>query len=267
MPDSISSSAGAGLSPARLIASAARQTGASFDYLMQTAARESGFDASARAATSSATGLFQFIEQTWFAMLARHGDKHGFTAEAAAITRGADGRFDVADPAQRAAVLDLRLDPRAASLMAGELASENAAIIEQATGRAPSAGELYAAHFLGASGAVQLIEQAVADPARPADQVFPAAAAANRPVFYREGRPVSVGELVERLTGQAITPVAETETMRPSSDPPTDAPRAGRSWYAQAAYGAARVGDGVLTPALLELLASLEAPERSDRNR
>ena len=113
------------VSPSRLIAQAAERTGADFDFLMRTASRESGFDAGARAATSSAAGMFQFIEQTWFAMVARYGDQHGMAEEAASIQQNADGRFHIADPARRDAVLNLRFDPQAASYMAGELAAEN----------------------------------------------------------------------------------------------------------------------------------------------
>ena len=47
------------------IRQAARMTGADFQYLLATAQVESNFNPNAQAATSSARGLFQFIEQTW----------------------------------------------------------------------------------------------------------------------------------------------------------------------------------------------------------
>src|SRR6185437_7266020 len=50
---------------ASAIKQAANATGASFEYLLATAKMESGFNPSARASTSSAHGLYQFIEQTW----------------------------------------------------------------------------------------------------------------------------------------------------------------------------------------------------------
>ena len=58
----------------------------------------------------------------------------------------------------RKAVMDLRLDPHAASLMAGELVSDHASYLKGRVGRQPTAGELYAAHFLGPKGSAQLIE-------------------------------------------------------------------------------------------------------------
>ena len=47
------------------IKNAAAKTGVNFTYLMEKAAVESSFNPDAKAKTSSATGLFQFIEQTW----------------------------------------------------------------------------------------------------------------------------------------------------------------------------------------------------------
>lgn len=244
--------------PAQLIARASERTGANFDFLMQTAARESGFDSQAQARTSSAAGMFQFIEQTWMAMVSRYGAQHGLGEAAASITQSASGRFDIADPQMREQVLNMRFEGSTAALMAGELAAENAGRIQTAIGREPTSGELYAAHFLGASGAITLIEQTQSNPGQRADQIFPAAAAANRNMFYEDGRPLNMAELNEKLTGQVSTYVPE-----PQSSAPQTAGLAVSRWYAQAGYGTGQVGDGVLSPALVEILASLGAPERA----
>lgn len=273
-------------SPRRLIADAARETGASFEFLVRTAQRESNFDPQARARTSSAAGLFQFIEQTWLAMVSRHGAQHGYGAEAAAVTRDAQGRFQVSDPTQRDAILNLRFDARAASVMAGELAAENAAILRGAMGREPTDGELYAAHFLGARGAARLIAQAAENPAQRADEVFPEAAAANRAIFFEQGRPRSVSDVLARLTGEARAPVeapaAWRASLRTASSSSSTAAEAARESPALRAASALGVGDtaprgglgglaamgrtgSVLTPALVELLASLDAPRSTRR--
>lgn len=258
-PDAVS------FSPRRVIEQAARRTGADFDFLLQTAARESSFDADARARTSSAAGLFQFIEQTWLAMLHGHGEKHGFSELASAVERGADGRFSIADPALRQRALDLRFDPEAASVMAGELASDNAAVLREATGREPGPGELYAAHFLGARGAAALINAAAADPDQRADTLFPQAASANRPVFFDGGRALSASALLSRLTGES-GPVQAPDAMaridRSGAAAPVSAAGARPS---VAGYAAFERGDGVLSPALVELLASLDAPAPARR--
>lgn len=169
---------------ATAIRDAAQATGASFDYLLKTAQRESGLDPTAKASTSSAGGLFQFIDQTWLQTLKTAGPELGYERYADAIARSPSGRYAVADPAQRQAVMALRNDPAAASAMAAAFTRRNAATLAAKLGRQPTDGELYIAHFLGPAGASRFITAAQASPdARAADQ-FPNAARANRSIFY-----------------------------------------------------------------------------------
>lgn len=179
---------------------AADVTGVDFDFLMRTAKRESGFDAGAKASTSSAAGLFQFVEQTWLSTIKRHGAAHGYARYADLIQEGSDGRLHVpgGDEA-RHAVMDLRYDPHCAALMAGELASDHAAYLRGRTGREPTGGELYAAHFLGPQGSARLTEAAQQTPQAIAAQLFPDAAASNHGVFYHDGRALTVSELYANL--------------------------------------------------------------------
>jgi hypothetical protein len=174
-------------------------TGVDFGFLLGTARRESGNNPQAKAKTSSAAGLFQFVEQTWLATLKQHGAKYGYARYANLIQKGADGRYHVASGEARRAVMDLRLDPHAASLMAGELASDHASYLRGRVGRDPTAGELYAAHFLGPQGSARLIEAVQRNPQASAPALFPDAAAANRPIFYRAGRASTVAELYANL--------------------------------------------------------------------
>jgi len=166
---------------------ASRRTGTEFDYLLQTAKRESGLNAAAKASTSSATGLFQFIEGTWMETLKASGAKYGLGEVAAAIQKTPSGRYEVTDPKARAAILALRTNPVAAALMAGELTQANAQKLQARLGREPSQGELYIAHFLGAGGGGQLISAAINRPNDIASQQFPAAAKANPSIFYSSG--------------------------------------------------------------------------------
>lgn len=182
---------------------ASKATGVDFSFLMKTAGRESGLNPTARASTSSAAGLFQFVEQTWLQTLKTHGSKYGYARYAELITQGDDGRYRVNGAEARRAVMDLRLDPHAASLMAGELASDHAAYLKGRVGRSPTAGELYAAHFLGPQGSAKLIEAVQSRPGASAAALFPDAAQANRSIFYRDGRAATVSEVYANLTRTA----------------------------------------------------------------
>ena len=181
---------------------ASSATGVDADFLVRTARRESAMNPSARARSSSAAGLFQFIEQTWLGTVKAHGAKHGYGQYADLIYRGGDGRWRVEGSA-RNVVLDLRFDPQAASTMAAELTASNAAYLRGRSGREPGAGDLYAAHFLGPAGAAQLMDAMERRPGASAVALFPEAAAANRPIFYRDGRPATVAEVHANLQRSA----------------------------------------------------------------
>jgi hypothetical protein len=185
------------------IRDAARSTGASFEYLLTAARIESNLNPAAQATTSSAKGLYQFIDQTWLATLKQAGPAHGYGQYADAITRTSDGRFEVADPVQRAAIMRLRGDPTVSATMAGAFTRTNAAQLAAAIGRRPSEGELYIAHVLGADGAAKLINVAATQPRANAAAMFPQAAAANPGIFLnRLGLPRSAGEVYSTLTGR-----------------------------------------------------------------
>jgi len=186
---------------AATLSKASEATGVSFGYLAKTAERESGFNPAAKAPTSTASGMFQFLEQTWLGMVKQEGAKFGLAAEAEAITANG-GRFGVADPATRQRILDLRADPTASANMAGAFAARNGRQLEEALGRKPKEGELYIAHFLGAAGARDLINLVQSQPSAKAAGAFQDAASANRSVFFdRDGRARSAGEVYANLTG------------------------------------------------------------------
>jgi hypothetical protein len=176
-------------------------TGADFGFLMGVARRESGYNPEAHARTSSAAGLFQFVDQTWLAALKQHGAKYGYARYADLIQRAPDGRYFVpGGPEARATVMALKQDPQAAALMAGELGASNAAYLRGRVGREPTAGELYIAHFLGPQGSAKMIDAVRTSPNTPAAALFPDAAAANRTIFYRNGRATTVAEVYANLT-------------------------------------------------------------------
>jgi len=194
--ESITSGARSSALVTSALKSAGQSTGVSFDFLLKMAQRESSLNPAAKAKTSSAAGLFQFIEQTWLGALKSHGAKHGLGDFAADITRAAGGKYSVADAGRREEILNLRFEPKAAAALAGELANDNKRALETKLGRGVSNAELYTAHFLGAGGAARLLT--AGDDAKAA-ALLPRAAAANRHVFYDGARARSVGEVMASI--------------------------------------------------------------------
>ncbi|MCE1236911.1 MAG: hypothetical protein LWW93_11210 [Hyphomicrobiales bacterium] len=180
---------------------AADATGASFDYLLKTSQRESDHRTDLAASGSSAKGLFQFVDQTWFELVRREGPSVGLERFADKITTDGKGGWTVADPVDRAKILALRTDPLVSAVMAGKFTQDNARRLGDALGRTPSDGELYAAHVLGAAGATRLFRLASSEPNGAAAVSFPKAAAANPGLFYEAGgRARTNADLFAKLT-------------------------------------------------------------------
>ena len=178
---------------AGVIRTAATATGTNFGYLLATAKVESGLNPNASAKTSSAKGLFQFIDRTWLSTLKQAGPSLGYGKYAAAITQDANGQLSVSDPQMRQKIFALRSDPAANAAMAGAFTRTNATHLADRLGRPASEGELYMAHFLGANGASKLISLASQQPGASAAASFPRAAAANRSIFYDTQRQGAIG--------------------------------------------------------------------------
>ncbi len=166
---------------------AGQRSDVDFDYLLQTAIRESSLDSSAKASTSSATGLFQFLDQTWFEVMKSDGARLGYGRYADAIKTQPDGTFDIADKKLRAEVLNLRENSEVAANLAAAFTRNNGAYLQQKFGRMPSPGELYIAHFLGARGAEKLFNAGLRNPEQIAADLFPTQADANPAIFYDHG--------------------------------------------------------------------------------
>jgi hypothetical protein len=201
------------------ILAAAKMVGVDEKMMATFAAIESGFDYTIKAATSSASGLYQFVNDTWRSMLKKYGSKYGI------------------DPSTS------QTDPRANALMGAEYMKESVETLKGALKRPITDTDVYLAHFLGPGGAKKFL---TADPNAVAANILPDAARANVNVFYeKDGRPRSVAEMYaevnnrvrrkgsqfgadagsEALVTKASTPAATASgTTAPSSGPTVTPP-------------------------------------------
>ncbi len=166
---------GSKLSVMKIIKTAAESLGLPASILETMAAIESGFNPNAKAPTSSATGLFQFIRSTWHNMLAKYGPKFGLST---------------ATPPT---------DPKASALIGAQYLKDNLAVLKTVKPN-PTPTDGYLAHFLGPAGAKTILTKMKSDPNAIASQILPAAAKANRTLFYdRSGNAFTVAEFYANM--------------------------------------------------------------------
>lgn len=124
---------------------------------------ESGLAKAAKAATSSATGLYQFTGPTWKQQMKRYGAEFG-------IPEGTPATDAVAN----------------ALLGAAYMRDNNQAFRDQ-FGRDPDIVDTYMGHFLGETGRKKFMKAKESDPNAPAAMfVGKRAASANRAIFFNE---------------------------------------------------------------------------------
>ena len=187
---------------AYVLTAAGDRNGVDFDYLLQTAMRESSLNPQAKAQSSSAVGLFQFLESTWLQVMKEQGPRLGYGEIAQNITRTSDGDYVVADAAKKTEILKLREDPQIAADLAAAFTKSNGDYLQARFGRMPSAGELYIAHFLGAQGAERMFTAGLQNPDQIAADLFPKQASANRAIFYSDGQPRTIRDVYRVLVSK-----------------------------------------------------------------
>lgn len=158
------------------IEAAANMAGVDPGFLGTVAGIESGFNPSIKSPTSSATGYFQLIGDTWRTMLKKYGPKYGIAPNTPPT------------------------DPRANALLGAEYVRENMEYLKRNLGGKLTQTDLYLAHFLGPAGAVDLLRM---PPNSIAAQAMPKAAAANKSIFFdKNGRPRTVAEVIQLMDGK-----------------------------------------------------------------
>lgn len=126
----------------------------------------------------SAKGLFQFNDATWASVVNKYGKENGLTM---------DG------------VKDKKQNTIAANL----LLSENRAMLVKELGREPADAELYLAHLLGSFDVRRFLNALGTD--KTVDKIIPAAAKANKAVFYHDrgkGKPKTPEEVYTELAAE-----------------------------------------------------------------
>ncbi|ACA18794.1 conserved hypothetical protein [Methylobacterium sp. 4-46] len=188
------------------IVKAAYRVGMDPVLLMAIADKESSFATEVQARTSSATGLYQFIERTWLQVMREFGAQHGLAREASLIAED----NTVADAAEKARILDMRRDPALSALLAGEMLKRDSTRIAARIGRSLSVGETYLAHFLGPDDAERFMAKVVEEPKAEAAALLPKPAKANKPIFYervgrRKARSLTVAQVHDKFEAMMTT--------------------------------------------------------------
>jgi len=187
---------------ALVLNSAGEKSDVDFNYLVATAQRESSMNPAAKASSSSAVGLFQFLDSTWLQVMKQEGPRLGYQAYADAITVDQNGDYVIKDKSLRADVLKLRENPQVAADMAAAFTRSNGEYLQQKFGRMPSPGELYIAHFLGPQGAEKMFRAGLDDPDQVASKLFPRQAKANPQIFYDHGHARTIREVYKALVAK-----------------------------------------------------------------
>lgn len=131
---------------------------------------ESAGNPFAKASTSSALGLFQFLDKTWLGTVSKH-------------------KPEVYAGTPRAELLAMRTKPAFCIEMGARFTEDN----QRAIGMDCTGGDLYLAHFLGVGDAKDFYR---ADPGTPADKlVSPQVIAANRSIFIVNGQMQNAGQI------------------------------------------------------------------------
>lgn len=160
----------------KIIVDNSKKAGMNPSIMLTMAAKESSMNPNAKAPTSSATGLYQFLNGTWKDVVNTYGGKYGLN------TSNAN-----------------RLNPEHSTLMAAEYLKQNLAPIKKVKGGI-NATDAYLTHFLGPGGARKFLSS---NPSASSEMVVGAPAVnANKGIFAPNGTILSVGDAYKVIAKQ-----------------------------------------------------------------
>lgn len=163
-----------------IIADAATKVGVDPTVMQVIAAQESGLNPNSKAKTSSATGLFQFINSTWKGMTSQYGAKYGLSPSSSPT------------------------DPEANALMGAQLMKVSLDNLKKVKPN-PTPLDGYMSHFLGTGGGPKMTAALEKSPNAPATNfASEGQVKANKSLFYSNGQPVSVQGLYSKLQSNLV---------------------------------------------------------------
>lgn len=145
------------------------------DLLQRIAQAESGGNPNAKNPNSTASGTYQFTNDTWNSSVQRWGKELGVSVKD-------------------------KNNPQAQEAMMNKLVESNKEYIAKQLGIQPDDGQIYLAHFMGAPAAVKLMKNYGTGAS--AAQLFPKAAKANQKIFFKNGKPRSIEEVYQIVTSK-----------------------------------------------------------------
>jgi hypothetical protein len=222
------------------ILAASQMAGVDPKLMAAMAAIESGFNYQAKAGTSSASGLYQFINGTWQWMMKRYGAKYGINPNTS------------------------QMDPRANALLGAEYIKQNVGHLQGVLKRPLTDTDLYFAHFLGSGGAKKFLS---ADPNALGASILPDAARANKSIFFdKSGTPLTVAAIYKLVNervqnkGKKFGVNIAGENMVEGSTPPAQTAPAAPAAKVGTAPGEPVTKSGIGAPAIPEAKTSPGAP-------
>ena len=115
-------------------------------------------------------------------------------------------------------ILGLRRNAYVSALMAAEMMKRDTATIEAKLGRKISRSEFYLSHFFGVDSASKFMRLVDDKPKQSAPAAFPAAAKANKSLFFtkagRKTRQLTVAEVYEKIDDMIDTRLDRYEASR-----------------------------------------------------
>lgn len=196
-----------------IIKQAAALTGVDPNLMLSMAYMESSLDPSARAGTSRATGLYQFLVggkyDTWGEMLSKYGNDYGIPPNASAM------------------------DPVANAILGGEFIRQNMKAAQKVLNRPITAADIYTMHMMGSGAGPKFLANLERDPNAIAQKDFPNQAASNTGVFAKDGRWRTYGEIYDSFQKRIVSGNSQVSLMAnkagvemPSKASPATAPTA-----------------------------------------